>query len=870
MKFILNGNAIPKPHALNLIWKCMRLTIFLTLFFVIHSYGNSYAQNLSLKMENASLEELFSELRTKTGYRFIYTKESLKGTSPIRISVTNVSLNTILELALANQPLQYSIKNRYVIIKERAIKNPAPSSIEITGSVRDEKGVPLAGATILIKATGEMVNTDQDGRFKVTVSGKGAILVITNVGYEQRELTISDQTDYEIRLKPRPSELEDVMVKVNTGYQVLPGERSTGSFAHVNNTQLNKQAGPGILDRLRGVTNGVLFDNKRVNGTNTRLGISIRGLSTIQASRDPLVVLDNFPFEGDINSINPNDIESITVLKDAAAASIWGAKAGNGVIVINTKKGQYNQSMKVNVTANLTLAEEPNLYDLPLLSATDFVDNELFLFSNRFRFGDTASRSKPAFSEAYEILFKRRRGEISAADSAAQIDALRNRDVRREFERYFYQPAFNQQYAVSMSGGSKVMNWLFSAGYDFNKSEVNQPYRRLTTNLVNNFMLGKKLQLSTGISYFNTQTKNGNPDFNTTRPGGKQLEPYARFADENGNPVVLRRNYRVPYLDTVGNGRLLDWQYYPLTDHTHIDEKNITNTILMNLGVRYDIMPGLFLDFKYRYEHHLSDNQTENGIGSINTREYINLFTEINYQSGAVVNRVPKGSILQKSERTLNHHSGRLQLNFNKKFGKSEIYWIAGSELRQVKSESNSSRLYGYNRENLSILNVDFATPYRNFVTGSSSFINSGITLEGTNNRFVSLFSNLGYTYNNKYSVTASGRRDASNLFGVNTNNKWNPLWSVGMGWKISDEAFYKWDLIPYLKANLSYGFSGNIDPSQSGATTIRYIGLSPFVLTQEADFTRFANPDLRWEKVGQTNMGIQFRSKGDRVSGSI
>ncbi|MCG7858974.1 TonB-dependent receptor plug domain-containing protein, partial [Flavihumibacter sediminis] len=171
---------------------------------------------------------------------------------------------------------------------------------------------------------------------------------------------------------------------------------------------LNKQAGPNILERMRGITNGVLFDSKRTNATTKRLDITIRGLSSIQASRDPLVVLDNFPYEGDINNINPNDIESITVLKDAAAASIWGARAGNGVIVINTKKARFNQETKVNFAANLTLVEEPDLSTIPLISSSDFVDTELFLFSRRFRFADTASINKPAFSEAYEILFKRR------------------------------------------------------------------------------------------------------------------------------------------------------------------------------------------------------------------------------------------------------------------------------------------------------------------------------------------------------------------------------------------------------------------------------------------------------------------------------
>lgn len=873
MKFILHGNAIPRPIAFNPICKCMRLTILLTLFSVLNGFANSYGQNLSLKMENASLADFFSELRKQTGYRFIYTREIIKKSRTLTITVKDRPLREVLDQALSNQALQYTIADKYVIIKEK--KNMPGEKEElllvpISGLVLDEHNQPVVGATVLVKSTGEIVSTDKEGRFSLQTLAIGTVLVITNIGFEREELTITNQTDYRIQLKPRPSELEDVQVKVNTGYQVLPGERSTGSFAHVNNSQLNKQAGPNILDRLRGVTNGVLFDNKRTNGTTSKLGITVRGLSTLQASADPLVVLDNFPFEGDINSINPNDIESITVLKDAAAASIWGARAGNGVIVINTKKGQYNQTLKLSVFANSTLVEEPNLFDVPAISSSDFVDNELFLFSKNYRFGDTASRNRPSFSEAYEILFRRRSGLITSSDSAAQINALRAYDVRNEFKKYMYRPAFNQQYAISMTGGSQQVNWLFSAGYDFNKSELDMPYKRLTLNLTNNFAVGRKLSFTTGVSYFNTLSGNGNPAYNAIKNAIGNLDPYTRFADEQGNKVPVRRNYRLPYLDTVGNGKLLDWHFYPLDDHKNITNDVSINTILINLGTRYDIFKGLNIDFKYRYERQMTENTIEYGVQSYFTRDLINLYSQVNYQTGSVTNKVPVGGIVDKSTRTLDHHSGRVQLNFFKRLGQFDINWIAGSELRQVRSSSNSHRVFGFNETNLGFSNTDLASAWPTFVTGGSSFIPNGIAFEKLNNRFFSMFSNMGLTYKGRYVMTLSARKDASNLFGVNTNNKWNPLWSAGLGWNISDEPFYQSSVLPYLKLSLSYGFSGNIDPTQSGATTIRYTSNSPFLGTQEADFNRIANPDLRWEKIGQLNIGLTVRAKNDRITGSI
>ncbi|HWK99816.1 MAG TPA: TonB-dependent receptor plug domain-containing protein, partial [Parapedobacter sp.] len=208
-------------------------------------------------------------------------------------------------------------------------------------------------------------------------------------------------------------------VNISTGYQVLPAERVTGSFERVDSAVLNRQITTDVISKLDGVLPGLIFDTR---GPTTRL--RVRGLSTLGTTDSrPLIVVDNFPYEGDLNTLNPNDIASVTLLKDAAAASIWGARAGNGVLVITTKQGRFNQSFKLSATSNLTMQEKPDLFYVPQISSSDFIDNEIMLFNAGVydsRLMD--ARSWPVVTPVVELLDQQRNGTISEPEAASRID----------------------------------------------------------------------------------------------------------------------------------------------------------------------------------------------------------------------------------------------------------------------------------------------------------------------------------------------------------------------------------------------------------------------------------------------------------------
>lgn len=243
----------------------------------------------------------------------------------------------------------------YIVLANAII---ASAQFKISGRITDEEGNPLQGATISLLREGIATSSKEDGSFVLPGNFQSAELIITSVGYARKNVSISNaaQMPLVIVLSKDVSQLTEVVV--STGYQIIPKERSTGSFAVVDNELLNRRVSTDIISRIEDVTSGVIFNR----AGSTTDPISVRGRNTIYANARPLIIIDNFPYEGDLVNINPNDVENITVLKDAAAASIWGARAGNGVIVITTKKGKFNTPAKLSFNSNLSLGSKPDVF----------------------------------------------------------------------------------------------------------------------------------------------------------------------------------------------------------------------------------------------------------------------------------------------------------------------------------------------------------------------------------------------------------------------------------------------------------------------------------------------------------------------------
>jgi len=862
---------------LGMVNKKLRITA-LFLIFTFQVAAGTNGQTISLNLKDVSIEKVFVEIRKQTSYDFLYKDDLIKDIPKISIAVKDASITEVLEKCFQNLPITYSIQGNSIIIKEKAkVSNSAKRNntenkkIDVQGQVVNENGEPVANVSVMIRGTDISTLTDKEGTFSFSSIEDNAILIFTHVGMETLEVEVGGRTELLVTLKKKVTTLDDVTVTISTGYQSIAKERATGAFVHVNNELLNhQQTSANILDRIRGVAGGVSFDQNRITAQK-KLNLNIRGVSSINGPIDPVIVLDNFIYEGDLNNINPNDIESITVLKDAAAASIWGARASNGVIVLTTKKGRFNQKFGININANHVITDIPDLYSLPQLSTSDFIDVEEYLFNKNFRLDDTADINMPPLTPVYEILLKRKNGLISDDEAKSQIDALRSIDSREEYYKYFYRKGYLQQYSINLSGGNRYSAWYISGSYNRNTSNLGANYNKGNIKIDNLFRPLKNLQLNLGIYYTNSRSIfDGAPAYNTIMYGNKFV-PYLRLKDQNGNPVAIDHLYRSIYTDTAGNGKLLDWKYYPVEDYKHDVRKLDLQEMIATVSANYQLLKGLKIDLTYQYHKQWSESQRHANTNSFAVRNLINEFTIIPHGTNKPnVYQIPVGDILENEHSYTYSQNTRLQVNYENSWGDHGLSAIVGAEAREVRSSGNSSTIYGYIEDPLSFGSVDFFTPKVTYVRGSSRTIPGAPRISATSvHRFVSIYANAGYTYRERYIATFSARRDASNVFGLSTNDKWNPLWSFGGSWVVSKEKFYRSNLLPQLKVRATLGVGGNVDVRRTPLpiSSSRSNSTTNFPVRRISSLN---NPSLKWEKTKQLNIGIDFTTKGHVVSGSI
>jgi len=854
----------------------MRLTSFLLLAAILQVSAHGTAQTLTWKGKDVPLTNVFSEIRKQTGYVCFYNKALLDERAPVTASFDHAPLAEVLKTILAGQPVSFEIVANTIVIKQR---EEAPAADTGRGQpmttavvVTDGHGAILAGTTVKVKRTGAIYSTDETGETRVVGVYANDVLEISHVGYETREIKLNGSPKLYIPLKMKATELGAASVTLNTGYQNIPRERATGSFSKPLTEMYDERVSTDVLSKLDGITSGVLFNANTSNTLDGNLDINIRGRSTIFANDQPLIVVDNFPYSGDVSNINPNDVESVTILKDAAAASIWGVRAGNGVIVITTKKGRLDQPMRVSFNSNVTVAKKSDVfYDPDFLNASSFIDMEEYLFGQGYYDGNLSNTySWPVISPVVQLLAQERAGQISAADANAQIDALRNLDVRKDISKYLYRQAVNQQYALSVSGGSNKATYYLSGGYDDNLlGQKGNTYNRFTLNSMSTFRPVKNLEVTAGINYIQSNTRTDNTLSNLAPGNYLQPAPYTQLADAHGNPLTILKGYNSAFIAAAPSLGYLDWSYAPLKDLGLTDNTTKFTDVRLSLGVRYELVKGLAAQVKYQYETYGTANRDYESLQTYATRNLINQYSIVNSSRQVTGYNIPLGGVLSLGNTSQLAQNVRGELDYTGSWKKHAVSAIAGAEASQVSSDGAGSRYYGYNDALATSKPVNYTTYYQLNPTGYGTISNYQ-TVTSTLNRLRSYFANASYTYDSKYTFSLSGRADGSNYFGVRTNQKTVPLWSIGGKWDIDREQFYRVDWLPYLKLRATYGYNGNLNTSITGVTTFQYQNPSSWNGLTYASVANIGNPDLQWEKVAITNFGVDFGSKGNVLSGSL
>lgn len=370
---------------------------------------------------------------------------------------------------------------------------------DMKGYIVDTLNNPIGDVNISVLGNSQVFKSDENGIFWIpsTLLNAHYQLKLSKIGCVPQTIDLSPQfRELNIKMVPSSSMLEEV--EVTTGYQQVSKEKSTGSFEFLDRKTLDRRVSPDLISRWENMSNAVLFD-KRTDG---QTQFFVRGQSTIQSDNAPLIVLDNFPYEGDLDAINPNDIESITVLKDAAASAIWGARAGNGVVVITTRQARYGESVNIEFNANSTISEKPNLFaNRNFLSSPYFIEVEKWLFDQGYYLGKETDPTQPLLSPAVELWIANRDGNLDDEQLNKEIDKLKGQDVRNDLTDLVYRSIFNQQYAFNIRAGSDRQRYMASIGHDRGNAQIRHTgSSRTSVNLSLAQKLGSKLELTSLFS----------------------------------------------------------------------------------------------------------------------------------------------------------------------------------------------------------------------------------------------------------------------------------------------------------------------------------------------------------------------------------
>lgn len=736
----------------------------------------------------------------------------------------------------------------------------------VNGIVRDTEKAPVAGAVITVngKESTSATYARADGTFSIQASDSD-IITIQMLSFGTQEVRIGSSSFLDIVLESDAEELEQVVV---TGYQVISKERATGSFDIVGKAQLSKPAA-NIANRLLG-SSASLVTTQDAYGNVT--SFKIRGTSSFSAASSPLLVVDGFPVSGGFESINPNDVESVTVLKDAAAASIWGARSANGVIVVTTKNGSFSSSGTV-VTAEystfLKMMPKTDLdYALSRASSSDVIDYELYAYDHYASTRPEASQYTGGASKVYELLQERDLGYISESKCASEIEKYRGLDNKQQIRDYLLQSPLTNQHNLSVNvrtqKSSTSLSALFMDNDEALKGNSNKTYM---VSMNNNISIFKWLDFTLNAMYDRKTYKRNGQSFSG-------LSPYEMLYDENGDPIWYSSGINLNFIrHNIPSGIFPsdNWGWNPAEELSCVDNSSTNSLARVQAGLSFKILKGLVFDVKAQYEGIESNSRNYSSPESFSVRTLLNTTSKYDASKGAVSQNYPSGGTLGQSRSSTSSLNLRTQIGFNRTFDKHTIAFVAGAETTDTVMESFAYPVtYGYNDTTLEVGLFPNGIPapgadselmlkdWRGNDLSSPSYTNS---FSYMTDRYFSAYANLSYTFNQKYTISGSVRTDASNLITDDPKYRYAPFWSVGANWKIGKEQFLKnvsW--LDDLTLRATLGDNGNVDKSTSFRPLV-YTSASVDQYTNEryGGMSSLGNPTLRWERTRTFNAGVDF-----------
>lgn len=793
--------------------------------------ANVYSQRkLDINLKNAPLVEVLKQIDQQSEFSVLYRSDQLEKFSPVSIELKDATVEEILDQCLKNTGLSYQINDKTIVITKQhlsASAMPQQAMRVIKGVVTDNKKEPLIGATVMIKGTTVGVVANEEGEFTLNVPEGTSVLVVSFIGFKPQEVNISNQTNLKVILEEDIVAMDDVVV---TGYFNRSKSSFTGAVKTITKEQLMKVSTGNIFTTLNNLDPGFKLEDNNAMGSdpNHLPEFNIRGKGSYQnSSTSPIFIMDGFQVESEkVFDMDINRIESITILKDASATILYGSRAANGVVVIETRAPEPGR-IRVTYTFKPTLAIA-DLTDYSLMDATEKLEYERLAGLYNYKYGA---------------------GSLDDLKTQHKLDELYNKrfaDVTRGVNTYWLkQPvrnAFSHDHSLFVEGGDQAIRYGVDVNYNQNGGVMKASGRdrfSLGFNLI--YRIKDKVTIKNYASYGHVKAYNS--------PYGQfetyaQANPYETIHDENGEMVALLSN---------GDPNPLWDAALPSRD----EQKNQTFTERINID--WYIKQNLRLKGSFQIQ---KDDLASEYYKSPRSSKFV-LAEAYNPETRKrePIEYIPiekRGEMALKDGNGLNW-TGNITLSYDKTIDGHTIFIGAGGEANYNQTQDHGYTLTGFPDDRY--YDPAFAIRYKENTKATSS--------ESTS-KSVGLFVNLNYIYDNRYFADISFREDGSSRFGA--DNKFALFYSLGAGWNIHNEKLWNEDnWVDLLKLRFSYGTTGNQEFSAYQAkTTYEFQTDQMYYNTIGSVLMGYGNDHLKWQKQYMTNIGLDFGMFKGRLQANL
>jgi TonB-linked SusC/RagA family outer membrane protein len=807
-------------HSIRIKFIIMRLITIILTVASLHTSVSAFSQ-ININVKSASIENVLKQIKKQSGYAIFYDAAYLSNAKPVTVNLNDASLEESLKQSFAGQTFTYEILAKTIIIKPAAINTVQQTAV--TGKVTDEHGDPMPGLSVRVKGTNTAVLTNNNGLYSINVTTNPATLVFSYLGYATQEISLNGRSVLNVKMKEEVNSLNQVVV---IGYGSVDRKDLNGSVASVNIADFSKAPVTSFDEALAGRVAGVT-----VAGADGQPGavsnIVIRGPGSITQDNSPLYVVDGFPMEdADNNNINPSDIESIDILKDASSTAIYGSRGANGVIIITTKKGKKGDPV-INFNSYYGLQKNTNVMEL--LNPYEFVKVQLEQSA-----GQTVNTAMNVYTP----------GELPETDpfyvaGGNTLESYRNLKGL-DLQNQYFRTAAVQNYDISLRGGTDKTLYSISGNMrDLEGIIINSGLKRYQGRVTLDQNVNTKLKVGTNVNYSQSQT------FGTIQiPEGGSFNS------------TLSHMYGVwGYRPVTGNIdlNLEDELFDPITTG---DDYRVNPVISAKNEIRKTTVSGLSANVygEYAFSKYLKLRVT----GAVNNRFTASeVFNNSLTSSGSNTTRRVNGSLFNTTNTTLLNEN---TLTYKRTFNKHHRFnAVAGYTLQKSKWFRSGFSASLVPNQGLGVDGLDEAETQ----AGGSG---------GSNNGLASYLGRINYIFKDKYIFTTSFRSDGSSKFFE--GNKWSFFPSGAFAWVASEEPFLKKiNAISNLKLRASYGLTGNNRIGDFDyMTRLSFVNSGGYSYNNGSpgkgtSITGIGNPNLKWESTAQTDLGIDLGFFKERIA---